>query len=52
MADGLDLEALWQQVNEAIRRGPINRPFWEAAAAAQPVAIQDETLIIPQLIQI
>jgi hypothetical protein len=46
MADGLDLEALWQQVNEAIRRGPINRPFWEAAAAAKPLAIEDDTLII------
>lgn len=46
MAEGINLETLWQEVNQALHRGPINRPFWEAARAAVPLAIEDETLIL------
>ena len=42
----LDVEALWQQVNEAIRRGPINRGLWEAAAVAKPLTIEGDTLVL------
>lgn len=46
MANGIDLERLWAMVNEALRRGPINRALWEAAAAAKALAIENETLIL------
>ncbi len=46
MAQELDLDALWQQVNEALRRGPINRALWEAAAAAKPLIIENDTLVV------
>lgn len=46
MANGIDLDRLWAMVNEALRRGPINRALWEAADAARALAIEDETLIL------
>ena len=46
MAEETELVALWQQVNEAIRRGPINRALWEAADAAVPLSLEEDTLII------
>ena len=46
MADVMDIQVLWQQVNEALRRGPINRPLWEAAAAASPLVLDGDVLIL------
>ena len=46
MTETIDIEGLWQQVNEAIRRGPINRALWEAAAAASPLAMDGEDLVL------
>ena len=46
MSQQPDLNLLWQQVNEALHRGPINRPMWEAAMAAKPLAVEGETLIL------
>ncbi len=42
----IDLQKLWQEVNEAIRRGPVNRGLWDAAARAVPIAIENGTLIL------
>ena len=46
MSQQPDLDQLWQQVNEALHRGPINRPMWEAAMAAKPLSVEGETLIL------
>jgi hypothetical protein len=46
MVDSAKLEALWQQVNEALRRGPVNRALWEAAAAAHPLALDGGFLVV------
>lgn len=46
MVDIAKLEGLWQQVSEALHRGPINRPLWEAADAAHPLTLDGEFLIL------
>jgi len=46
MVDTEKLEALWQEVNAALRRGPINRGLWEAAAAAHPLALENDVLVL------
>lgn len=46
MAQEADVNGLWQQVTEALHRGPINRPLWEAAGAAAPLVMENETLIL------
>jgi hypothetical protein len=40
------LEKLWQRVNERLRKGPVNRGLWDAAAAARPLTIHEGTLIV------
>ena len=47
MSEGIDVKQLWQSVNAALRRGQtINRALWEAADAAQPLAISDDVLVL------
>lgn len=46
MAAAIDVQNLWKQVNDALRRGPINRALWDAAAAAVPLVIEDDVVIL------
>jgi hypothetical protein len=43
MSGEVDVRKLWDAVNETLHEGPINRPLWEAARAAVPLVIEDET---------
>ncbi len=40
------LERLWQRVNDELRRGPVNRGLWDAAAAARPIAVDSGVLVL------
>lgn len=46
MADGPDLLGLWKRVNEILRKGDVNRSLWDAAAAAKPLLLEGDTLVI------
>ena len=46
MSQQPNLSMLWQQVNEALHRGPINRPLWEAAMAAKPLSAEGDVIIL------
>ncbi|HEY3398638.1 MAG TPA: hypothetical protein VGM19_13365 [Armatimonadota bacterium] len=49
MADNqadLDLQQLWQEVNQLLREGQVNRALWDAADVAVPIALVDDTLIL------
>lgn len=46
MSDQVDLQALWEEVNAHVRTIGINRSLWEAAAAAVPLLIEDDKLIV------
>lgn len=46
MADGPDLVGLWKRVNELLRKGDVNRSLWDAAAAARPLVLEGDTLVI------
>jgi hypothetical protein len=41
-----DLKTLWNDVNMELRKGDIDRSLWEAAKAAVPIVIEDETLVL------
>lgn len=45
-AGGIDLEKLWQRVNEQLRRGPVNRSLWDAALAAKPITLEGDLLVL------
>jgi hypothetical protein len=42
----LDLDALWQGVNDELHRGELIPALWQAAAAVKPLAIDGDTLIL------
>ena len=46
MVDQAKLDQLWEQVNNLIKSGPINRSLWDAVAAAKPLALEENTLIL------
>jgi hypothetical protein len=46
MVDQEKLDKLWAQVNVLIKEGPINRSLWDAVAAAKPLAVEDNVLIL------
>jgi len=46
MAEQTAVQALWEQVNQAVRRGPINRSLWEAVEAAVPLTIDEDVMIL------
>ena len=46
MSEAQDLTALWTNVNIELRKGDIDRSLWEAARAAQPLLIEDDTLVL------
>lgn len=47
MPEQIDLVALWNEVNAGLRRGPnVNRSLWDAAAAAKPLLVEDDTLVL------
>jgi hypothetical protein len=43
MTGQIDIQKLWAAVNETLREGAINRPLWEAAITAVPLALEEET---------
>ncbi|MGQ9731101.1 MAG: hypothetical protein ACUVX8_07480 [Candidatus Zipacnadales bacterium] len=43
MSDDVNLKQLWEDVNTTLREGPINRPLWEAARTAVPLALEENT---------
>jgi hypothetical protein len=45
-ATELDLQELWQAVIQALHRGPVNRGLWDAVAAARPLALENDTLVL------
>jgi hypothetical protein len=42
----LDLPSLWAEVNRFLREGPVNRPLWEAAQVAVPLALDGDLLVL------
>lgn len=42
----VDLQQLWQEVNQLLREGEVNRPLWDAAATAQPLVLDGDTLVL------
>ena len=46
MGETVDIQELWKQVNETLHQGDINRTLWDAAAAAVPLALEDDVLIL------
>ncbi len=46
MAADIDLQKLWQAVNQALRRQPVSRAVWEAADAAVPLELDGEMLVL------
>ncbi len=46
MTEELDVQQLWQQAQDMLRAGEINRALWDAAAAVQPITIDADTLIL------
>lgn len=46
MDSGDGLQEMWKEVNAMLRQGPINRSLWDAAMAAVPIAIDENTLVI------
>jgi len=46
MSEELDLAGLWQNVNIELRKGDIDRSLWEAAKAAVPLTVDEDTLVL------
>jgi hypothetical protein len=46
MSDEADLKGLWNNVNIELRKGDIDRSLWEAAKAAVPLVIDEDTLVL------
>ena len=49
MADenaGLNIQALWSELNLLLREGAVNRALWDAAEAAQPVLLDGDLLVL------
>jgi len=46
MSEQPDLKATWQRVQDLLHEGEINRSLWDAAAAAVPLTIEDDTLVL------
>jgi hypothetical protein len=42
MAGELDIQKLWAAVNQTLREGAVNRPLWEAAITAVPLALEED----------
>ncbi|MEN6547241.1 MAG: hypothetical protein ABFE07_14490 [Armatimonadia bacterium] len=46
MSAELDLQELWKLVNGFVKTIGINRSLWEATAAAKPLAVDEDTLVL------
>lgn len=46
MSEELDLQELWKQVNVFVKTIGINRSLWEATAAATPLVVDGDTLVL------
>jgi len=42
----VDIQQLWQEVNQLLREGAVNRPLWDAVATAQPLVLDGDTLVL------
>jgi hypothetical protein len=42
----LDAAQLWQEVNDLLHEGPVNRPLWDAARIATPITVTDEAVVV------
>jgi hypothetical protein len=43
MSTQVDLKTLWEEVNETLRTGAVNRPLWKAAITAVPLKLEEDT---------
>jgi len=43
MSGQIDITKLWEAVNQTLREGAINRPLWQAALIAVPLALDEES---------
>jgi hypothetical protein len=43
MSGQVDIVKLWEAVNHTLREGAINRPLWEAAMTAVPLALEEDS---------
>lgn len=46
MEHDVDLDTLWNQVQEEVHKGEINQPLWDALRAAKPVVLEDDVLAV------
>jgi hypothetical protein len=46
MSDQINLDKLWQQVQEHLHEGDIDRSLWDAAAVAKPLVLEDDVLVL------
>ncbi len=48
MSTQVDLQKLWDEVNDTLRKGAVNRPLWKAAFTAVPLSLEEEndTLVL------
>lgn len=46
MSGQMDLGELWQQVQEELHKGDINRSLWDAAAVATPLVLEEDVLVL------
>lgn len=43
MSTQVDLKNLWEEVNDTLRGGAVNRPLWKAAFTAIPLELEEDT---------
>jgi hypothetical protein len=46
MSTQVDLKKLWEEVNDTLRKGAVNRPLWQAAITAVPLNLDEESDVL------
>jgi len=46
MTEQIAVEKLWEQTRQMLQEGPANPPLWDAAAAVQPITVDQNTVVL------